>query len=69
MLYHDINNVNVENKIKVSTNREIKNCNFQLIFLNWNISINNGEQMIKFGTFVVGGHSEEIVSQDSKFRS
>ena len=63
MLYHDINNVNVENEIKVSTNREIKNCNFQQFFLIWNISINNGANFIKFGTLVVGGHLEGAVSQ------
>ena len=63
MLYHGINNVNVENEIKVSTNREIQNCNFQHIFLNWNISINNGANFIKFGTLVVRGHLEGTVSQ------
>ena len=64
MLYHDINNVNVENKIKVLFYQSrTKNCNFQLIFSNSNISINNGENLIKFGTLVVGGHSEGTVSQ------
>ena len=69
MLYHDINNVNAENEIKVSTNREIKNCNFQHILLNWNISINNGANFIKFGTLVVEGHLGGTVSQIFLFRS
>ena len=39
MLYYDINYVNVENEIEVSTRQEFENCNFQQILLKWNISV------------------------------
>ena len=39
MLYYDINYVNVENEIEVSTRQEFENCNFQQILLKWDISV------------------------------
>ena len=63
MLYNDINYVNVKNEITVYTKRKYKNCYFQQIFLNRNISVINGAKLISFGRLVVGGHLEGTVSQ------
>ena len=54
MLYDDMIYVNVENEIEVYNKQTLKNCNFQYIFLNLNISVNNGANFIKFGTLVLG---------------
>ena len=62
-LYHDINCINVVNKLKVLIKRKFKNCNFLTFFFNWNISVINGANFIKFVTLVVGCHSEGTVSQ------
>ena len=48
VLYYDVNYVNVENEIEVSTRREFENCNFQQIFLKWNISVIYGAKFTKF---------------------
>ena len=49
-----MNYVNVENKIEVYTNQELKNCNFQYFFFNLNISIISGANFMKFCILVVG---------------
>ena len=33
-LYHDINDVNMSNEIRVCNKREFRHCNFSYIFLN-----------------------------------
>ena len=63
MLNHDIDVVNMSNKIKSQIKREFRNCNFSYIFLNWNISVIIGVKSIKLGTLVVNAHSEGTVSQ------
>ena len=37
-------------------NQEFKNCNFQYLFLNWNILVNSRRKFIRFGRLVVEGH-------------
>ena len=59
MLYHDLNYLNVANEIEVLTTLELKNCNFQYIFLNLIISVIHGAKITKFGTHVAEHHSEE----------
>ena len=63
MLHNDLKYVNVDNKIEVHATLEYKNCNFQYIFFNFIISVIHGANVTKFGTHVVGDHSEGTVSQ------
>ena len=63
MLHNDLKYVNVANKIEVHATLEYKNCNFQYIFLTLIISIIHCANVTKFGTRVVGIHSEGTVSQ------
>ena len=63
MLHDDISYGNMTNEIKVYTRREFRNCDFSYIFLNWNISVTIGANLIKFGTHVVKAYSEGTVSQ------
>ena len=64
MLIYDIDYVDVEKEIAVYIKWELKNFNFQKIFLNWNISFNKRGKLMKIGMCVVDTHSEGTVSHN-----
>ena len=50
-------------KVNAYINRELKKNRFSFIFFNWNISVNNCGNLMKFGRHVVKVHSEGTMSQ------
>ena len=63
MLSNDLNYLNVTYTVEIHPTWEFKSCNFQYIFLNWIFSVIREAKITKFGTCIVEGHSEGIVSQ------
>ena len=51
-------------KVDAYINRELKKLDFHSSYLNWNISVNNCGNLMKFGRHIVKVHSEGTLSQN-----